>query len=57
MLPLKTYLFIKRAQNKIMMQNNRLKIIAPTWNDKSELPDGSYSVPDSKLQCTFSRKY
>ena len=25
-------------------QNNKLKIIAPTWNDKFELPDGSYSV-------------
>ena len=24
--------------------NNKLKIIAPTWNDESELPDGSYSV-------------
>ena len=23
---------------------NKLKIIAPTWNDKFELPDGSYSV-------------
>ena len=27
-------------------KNNRLKIIAPTWNDESELPDGSYSVSD-----------
>ena len=26
--------------------NNRLKISAPTWNDKFELPDGSYSVSD-----------
>ena len=24
--------------------NNKLKIIAPTWNDKFELPNGSYSV-------------
>ena len=26
--------------------NNKLKISAPTWNDKFELPDGSYSVSD-----------
>ena len=25
-------------------KNNKLKIIAPTWNDEFELPDGSYSV-------------
>ena len=24
--------------------NNNFKISAPTWNDKFELPDGSYSV-------------
>ena len=24
----------------------QLKIIAPTWNDEFELPDGSYSVSD-----------
>ena len=24
--------------------NNRFKTSAPTWNDKFELPDGSYSV-------------
>ena len=27
-------------------KNNNLKIIAPTWNDKFELPDSSYSVSD-----------
>ena len=27
-------------------KNNKLKIIAPTWNDEFELPDGSYSVSD-----------
>ena len=33
---------------KIIKQykNNKLKIIAPTWNDEFELPDGSYSVSD-----------
>ena len=27
-------------------KNNKLKIIASTWNDEFELPDGSYSVSD-----------
>ena len=27
-------------------KNNKLKIIAPIWNDESELPDGLYSVSD-----------
>ena len=27
-------------------KNNKLQIIAPTWNDEFELPDGSYSVSD-----------
>ena len=27
-------------------KTNKLKIIAPTWNDEFELPDGSYSVSD-----------
>ena len=32
----------KRKQSK----NYKLKIIAPTWNDEFELPDGCYSVSD-----------
>ena len=31
---------------KSLYTNNKFKISAPTWNDKSELPDGSYSVSD-----------
>ena len=27
-------------------KNNKFKISAPTWNNKFELPDGSYSVSD-----------
>ena len=27
-------------------KKNKLKIIAPTWNDEFELPDGSYLVSD-----------
>ena len=26
--------------------NNKFKIAAPTWNDTSDLPDGSYSIAD-----------
>ena len=29
-------------------KNNELKIIAPTWNDRFELPDGSYFVSDNQ---------
>ena len=25
-------------------KNSKLKVIAPTWNDEFELPDGSYSM-------------
>ena len=27
-------------------KNNKFKILAPTWNEEFELPDGSYSVSD-----------
>ena len=36
-----TWKYIKSSYN-----NNKLKISAPTWNDKFELPYGSYSVSD-----------
>ena len=29
-------------------KNNKLRIIAPTWNDEFELPDDSYSVLDTQ---------
>ena len=31
---------------KSSYKNNKFKISAPTWNDKFELSDGSYSVSD-----------
>ena len=49
MLLFKTYLFITvKLQKNIRKQykNNKLKIIAPTWNDEFELLDGSYSLSD-----------
>ena len=36
-----TWKNIKSAYN-----NNKFKICAPTWNDETDLPDGSYSVSD-----------
>ena len=27
-------------------KNNKFKILAPTWNEEIELPDGSYFVSD-----------
>ena len=36
---------------KSSYNNNKFKISAPTWNDKSELPDGLYSV--SNIQDYF----
>ena len=29
-------------------KNNKLKILAPTWNDEIELVDGSYSISDNQ---------
>ena len=31
---------------KSSYNNNRFKISAPTWNEKFELPNGSYSISD-----------
>ena len=31
---------------KSSYNSNKLKISTPTWNDKFELPNGSYSVSD-----------
>ena len=31
---------------KILYNNNKFEISTPTWNDKFELPDRSYSVSD-----------
>ena len=31
---------------KSAYSTNKFKISAPTWNDKIDLPDGSYSISD-----------
>ena len=33
--------------------NNKFKISAPTWNDTSDLPDVSYSIPNIQDYCEF----
>ena len=38
--------YYTRKNIKTSQKNNKLKISAPTWNNKFELPDGSYSVSD-----------
>ena len=42
LLNLKIYRTWKNIKN--LYNNNKFRISAPTWNDKFELPDGSYSV-------------
>ena len=39
-------IYYKRRNTKSSYNNNKVKISAPTWNEKLELPDGSYSVSD-----------
>ena len=34
-------------------KSNKLKIIAPTWNDEFEFPDGSYSVSDIQVDVEY----
>ena len=40
------FVYYKRKTIAKQYKNKKVKIIAPTWNDDFELPDGSYSVPD-----------
>ena len=49
-------LYIYHTWKNIIKQykKNRLKIIAPTWNDEFELPNGSYSVSGIK-ECIIKR--
>ena len=39
------WLHMKKHKN-LINNNNKFKISATTWNDKFELPDGSYSLSD-----------
>ena len=33
--------------------NNKLKILAPTWSGKSELPNGSHSISDIQVYFVY----
>ena len=44
-------IYYTRKNIKSWYNNNQFKISAPTWNDKFELPDGSYTV--SNIQDYF----
>ena len=37
---------LEKFKKRKHYENNKLKLIAPTWNDEFELPDGSYYVSD-----------
>ena len=39
-------IFYTWKNKKNSYNNNKFKISVPAWNDKFELPDGSYSVSD-----------
>ena len=38
-------------------KNDKLKISAPTWKEKIEFPNGSYSVPDIQGYLNISSKH
>ena len=42
---------------KSSYNNNKLKMFAPTWNDKFKLPDGSYSVSDMQDYFEYIFRY
>ena len=55
LLPYRILAFITRGK-KNSCNNNKFKISAPTWNDKFELPDGSYSVSDIQYHFEYILK-
>ena len=42
----KLYIYYMWKKVRQQYKNNKLKIMAPMWNDEFELPDSFYSVPD-----------
>ena len=57
MLLFKTCLFIARWKYvRQQYKNNKLKIIAQTWNDEFEFSDDSYSVSDIKAYIAYTIK-
>ena len=48
--------FFTCGKTKSSYNNNKFKISLPTWNDKFELPDGSYSVSDIQVYFEYILK-
>ena len=46
LLPNQILAFITHGKTESSYNNSKFKISAPTWNDKIELPHGSYSTSD-----------
>ena len=44
---MKSYHIKYMEKYKKSYKKSKFKILAPTWNDKFELPDGSYSVTNT----------
>ena len=47
---------MKKKNIAASYENNKFKILAPTWNDKFELPDGSYSGSDIQYFSEYTIK-
>ena len=50
------YIYYTWKDTRQQYKNNKLKIIAPTWNDEFELPDGSYSVSNIRDKIKYILK-
>ena len=44
--PANVSIYYTQKNIKFAYNNNKFKISAPTWNDKFDLPNGSYSISD-----------
>ena len=51
---LSIYYLWKNIKSKY--NNSKFKILAPTWTDSFDLPDGSYSISDIKTALNLSSK-
>ena len=57
MLLLKTCLFITHGKHNTTVQKQETIIIAPTWNNESKLPYGSYSMSDIQDYVSKNKKH
>ena len=47
------YLYHLEKYKKKQYKSNKLKLIAPMWNDEFEFPDGSYSESDIQVYIEY----